>query len=58
MSLNTLRELLVCAPVLTYPDFAQEFQLECDASESDLGAVLSRKQSDGSVECWRTRAEA
>ena len=46
-----LKELLVTAPVLTYPHFGpdREFILEKDASGIGLGAVLSQKQDDGLV---------
>ena len=35
------------APVLAYPDPSKEYLLEMDASKLRLGAMLSRKQSDG-----------
>ena len=39
---DTLKEKLITAPVLKYPDFAQEFLLTTDASDYAIGAVLSQ----------------
>ena len=46
-----LKELLVTAPVLSYPRFGhdRELILETDASGIGLGAVLSQKQGDGHI---------
>ena len=46
-----LKELLVTAPVLSYPKFERErgFILETDASKVGLGAILSQRQDDGTV---------
>lgn len=41
---QTLKRLLVSAPVLAYADFATPFVLEIDASQAGLGAVLSQEQ--------------
>ena len=37
-----LKEALVSAPVLPYPDPAKPYVLDCDASAEDVGAVLSQ----------------
>ena len=48
-SFEKLRDLLVSAPLLSYPDFQKPFILETDASGEGLGAVLAQRQDDGSV---------
>jgi len=42
-----LKEKLICAPVLRYPDFNRPFRLYTDASKLALGAVLHQKFEDG-----------
>ena len=37
---NTLKSKLVSAPVITAPDWGQELELMCDASDYAVGAVL------------------
>ena len=37
---NTLKAKLVYAPVITSPDWGQEFELICDASDYAVGAML------------------
>ena len=42
-----LKEKILSATVLVFPDFDKPFLLETDASKERLGAVLSQKQDDG-----------
>ncbi|GBC18044.2 hypothetical protein GLOIN_2v1843776 [Rhizophagus irregularis DAOM 181602=DAOM 197198] len=42
-----LKERLISAPILRYPDFEQPFILYTDASGTGLGAVLSQKDKEG-----------
>ena len=42
-----LKDALVQAPVLAYPQFDQSFIIEVDASGEELGACLSQKDNDG-----------
>ena len=44
---HKLKETVMSAPVLAYPDPNKEYLLETDASKLGLGAVLSQKQYDG-----------
>ena len=39
---NTLKAKLVSAPVITTPDWGQEFELICDASDYVVGVVLGQ----------------
>ena len=39
---NDLKTILVSAPVITAPNWGQEFELMCDASDYAVGAVLGQ----------------
>ena len=39
---DDLKDSLVSAPILTYPDFSKSFSLETDASAKGIGAILSQ----------------
>ena len=41
---NDLKTSLVSAPVITAPDWGQEFELMCDASDYAVGAVLGQRK--------------
>ena len=41
---NDLKTRLVSAPVITAPDWGQEFELMCDASDYAVGAVLGQSK--------------
>lgn len=38
----SLKEKLINAPILEFPDFTQPFLVDTDASHSGIGAVLSQ----------------
>lgn len=44
-----LKQLLVEAPILAYPDFGRDFLLEIDAFSIGLGAVLAQQQDDNQI---------
>src|SRR3989337_651521 len=46
IAFDRLKERLIQAPMLTYPDFERPFTLYTDASGTGLGAVLAQKQED------------
>jgi len=41
---NDLKTKLVYAPVITTPDWGQEFELMCDASDYVVGAMLGQRK--------------
>jgi len=41
---NTLKAKLVSAPMITSPDWGQEFELMCDASDYVVGVVLRQRK--------------
>ena len=45
-SFEALKECLINAPILKFPNFEKEFCIETDASLVGLGAVLSQSQDD------------
>ena len=47
LSFEQLRNQLVSAPILAYPDFTKEFVLDTDASDVGIGAVLSQVTEKG-----------
>ena len=49
VAFSELKQRLVSAPILGYPDFTKLFVLETDASSHGLGAVLSQDQEGGRV---------
>ena len=46
---NALKEALVTAPALGYPDFNREFMLETDASLQGLGVVFFQQDETGKL---------
>ena len=46
---QVLKQLLMEAPILAYPDFGRDFLLEPDASKAWLGAVLAQRQDDDQI---------
>jgi hypothetical protein len=43
-SFDELKRRLTTAPLLVLPDFTRPFRVECDASNTGVGAVLSQRQ--------------
>ena len=46
-AVDILKRKVQSMPILVFPDFDKPFLLKTDVSKEGLGAVLSRKQSDG-----------
>ena len=46
-SFDNLRERLISAPILAFPDCSKPFILDTDANNTGIGAVLSQKQEVG-----------
>ena len=46
---TNLKQALISAPILAYPDYSKAFILETDAFLKGLGAVLSQRGDDGTV---------
>ena len=44
---HKLKQCLTTAPILIYPDFSKPFILDTDASNDDIGAVLSQEYDGG-----------
>ncbi|XP_041987906.1 uncharacterized protein LOC121739485 [Aricia agestis] len=42
LAFETLKQSLISAPILAYPDFSQPFILTCDASNYAISAILSQ----------------
>lgn len=45
-AMDVLKDCLVTAPILSYPDTTCSFILDCDASDTGIGAVLSQKSGE------------
>ena len=48
---NDLKTKLVSTPVITTPDWGQEFELMCDASDYVVGAVLVHQSKSFPLGC-------
>ena len=42
-----LKQALVTAPILRYPDFDKEFVLYCDSSDYSISYILGQKDNEG-----------
>ena len=50
VAFDYLKQILIDAPILAFPNFDQEFILETYASGVGSGAILAQKQPDGTVQ--------
>ena len=48
-SLDILKEKMVTAPILVFPDWSKDFHVHVDASSIDLGAVLAQS-GEGNID--------
>jgi hypothetical protein len=48
-SFDTLKQKMVTAPILVFPDWTKEFHVHVDASSISLGAVLTQP-SEGEID--------
>ena len=46
---HTLKNALVTAPILVFPDYTKPFRLDTDGSKLGLGAILSQQKSDSNL---------
>ena len=46
-AIDTLKNKLVSAPILVYPEFDKPFMLYTDASDNAIGGVLRQRHVDG-----------
>ena len=53
LAMNTIKKFLTEAPVLRYYDVSKPISVQCDASQSGLGAVLLQ---EGQPVCYASRA--
>lgn len=60
-SFENIKNALIAAPVLCSPDFSKPFTIQCDASDTGLGGVLSQDLDGGErviAYCSRTLSRA
>ena len=48
-SFEKLKEILIMAPILSYPNYSKPFLLETNASLKGLGVVLSKEDDEGNL---------